>query len=417
MQQQRTKIFIIFSSLALVLVLAIQVNWIFKTAQIKEELFNEKANIILARTTEDLKADPETYNNIKNGGGNHEIHKIDSLFKYYMKFYKFYIDYSFEVIQQGDSQPIFLSYQNEIGADQYFKPTEPACYKNSLEKVANTNGMELKLIFPDKKEFILQEMSTMFFASIVLILIVVFLFWHTVLSLFKEKAISEHTADFLNNMTHEFKTPITNISLAGKLIIKENANQNEDKVQHYSEIILEENEKLRLQVEQVLTMTAFERGETPMQKNTLDFHSLIIETLRGIQIQIENKQGQLNLNLEAGKFTINGDKIHLINAIRNLLDNAIKYSNNTPSILIQTSNIDSNLVISIADNGIGIDKKYHEKVFNKFFRVPTGDIHNVKGFGLGLAYVKKIIELHDGKISLSSNLNSGTVFTIQLPYA
>ena len=416
MPQRRTKIFIIFSSLALVMVLAIQVKWILNTAQIKEELFNEKANIILARTTEDLKADPETYNNLKNGGGNHEIHKIDSLFKYYMKFYKFYMDYSFEVIQQDATQPIFLSYQNDLGAEKYFKPTEPACYKNSLEKVANTNGMELKLIFPEKEEFILQEMSTMFFASIALILIVVILFWHTVLSLFKEKAISEHSADFLNNMTHEFKTPITNISLAGKLIIKENANQNNTKVQHYSDIILEENEKLRLQVEQVLSMTAFERGEMPMQKNALDFHSLIMETLRGIQIQIENKQGQLKLNLEAGKFMINGDKIHLINAIRNLLDNAIKYAYDKPNIHIHTSNIDNYLIISIADNGIGIDKKYHENVFNKFFRVPTGDIHNVKGFGLGLAYVKKIVELHDGKISLLSKPNLGTTFTIQLPY-
>ena len=231
----------------------------------------------------------------------------------------------------------------------------------------------------------------------------------------KEKKISEHTTDFLNNMTHEFKTPLTNIALAGKMIIKDPAVNPEDKIKHYSEIILEENEKLRLQVEQVLSMTALERGEIPLQKTELDFHELIHESLKYISIQIENKQGNIKLNLDAERPVVMGDRTHLTNALCNLVDNAIKYSREKPELTIQTSNTGQNLIVVISDEGIGIEKEYQKKVFDKFFRVPTGDVHDVKGFGLGLAYIKKIVELHGGTIELQSEKGKGTTFTITFP--
>jgi two-component system phosphate regulon sensor histidine kinase PhoR len=275
----------------------------------------------------------------------------------------------------------------------------------------------LKLIFPEKKQYIIAEMGIPFIISVFLIIVVLILFWRTVLSLMKEKKIAEHTTDFLNNMTHEFKTPLTNIALAGKMIQKDSGINEGDKLKHYSGIILEENEKLRLQVEQVLSITALERGEIPLHKTELDFHALINESLKCISLQIENRHGSVNLNLDAISFVIMGDRTHLTNALCNLIDNAIKYSKEKPELSIQTLNNNHHLIVLISDNGIGIEKEYQKKVFDKFFRVPTGDVHDVKGFGLGLAYVKKIINLHGGTIELRSENEKGTAFTITLPNA
>ncbi|MFZ7145045.1 MAG: sensor histidine kinase, partial [Bacteroidota bacterium] len=171
----------------------------------------------------------------------------------------------------------------------------------------------------------------------------------------------------------------------------------------------------RLQVEQVLSMTALERGEIPVRKEELDLHELIEHTIKSISIQIENLKGELTLNLKAEHAVIMGDKSHLTNAINNLIDNAIKYSKDRPKITVQTFNSGQNIIVTVSDSGIGIDKEYQKKVFDKFFRVPTGNVHDVKGFGLGLAYIKKIIELHNGTIVLQSEPGRGTTFAITFP--
>lgn len=411
MKYNRTYIFIALSSIALFIILIIQVNWILETAQVKEELFNEKANIILARTTDALISDKKTCNNLESNVGKNEIHKIDSLLKHYMSFYDFNIEYSFDVIK-----PNVLQFKEISTSTANLSPNQPACYQDGLKTEANKHGWELKLNFPKKEQFIIAEMGFQFASSVVLIIVVLILFWRTTLSLLREKKISEHTSDFLNNMTHEFKTPLTNIALAGKMMVKDSTLKQEDKIKHYSGIILEENEKLRLQVEQVLSMTALERGEIPIQKTELDIHQLIQDSVKCMNLQLENKQGELNLILNAQNFVIFGDKTHLTNAVCNLIDNAIKYSANKPEILIQTSNQNHNLIITVSDKGIGIKKEYQHKVFDKFFRIPTENIHNVKGFGLGLAYIKKIIELHGGIIKLDPEKENGTSFIISLPY-
>lgn len=414
MKLNRTVIFTVITSLALLIVLIIQVNWIVEAAQIKEDLFDEKAKMVIARTTEVLSADKKTSENLATTLGKNETGRIDSLLRYYMKYYNFRVNYTFEVVRSNTPMP--AAFNENINAAEIHQPPQ-ACYTNNLDKMENINGWKLELDFPDKEEFIMAEMKTPFIASVILILLVLVLFWRTVRSLTAEKKISEHTTDFLNNMTHEFKTPLTNIALAGKMITRDPALKQEEKIKHYSGIILEENEKLRLQVEQVLSMTALERGEIPVQKTELDFHRLISDSLKSISIQIENKQGNLKLDLEAQRCIIMGDKTHLTNAMCNLIDNAIKYSEEKPELSVRTFNADHNLVIVISDKGIGIEKEYQKKVFDKFFRIPTGDIHNVKGFGLGLAYVKKIIELHGGTIELESEKGQGTTFTITLPNA
>lgn len=426
MKLSRTKLFIVISSLALAIVLIIQVNWIFRTAQIKEKLFNEKAEMVLARTTEALYADEAACTKIAACiGANDQVaaasqleknekQKLDSLFTHYMKFYDFHVDYTYEVLKPG--LPDIASNTNRFAASTSFYTDQAGCYEKPLEAFTGKNGLQLKLILPDKKQFIFAEMGTQFITSVVLIIVVLVMFWRTTLSLVKEKKISEHTTDFLNNMTHEFKTPLTNIALAGRMIAKDSSIHQEEKIKHYSGIILEENEKLRLQVEQVLSMTALERGEIPVQKTELDFHALITTCLKPISMQIENKQGNLKLQLDAERFVVAGDKAHLSNAFCNLVDNAIKYSTEKPELAIRTYNTNQRLAVEISDKGIGIEKEYHQKVFDKFFRVPTGDVHDVKGFGLGLAYIKKIVELHGGSIALESEKGKGSTFTLILPY-
>jgi len=417
MKLNRANIFISISSLALLIVLLIQVNWILETAKIKEALFNEKANMVLSRTTETLRSDKETCRKIEacveiadTGGipaklGKDEVHIIDSLFAHFMNFYNFHIDYSFVVIKP-------TAYPVKNG-----KSFASTSFNKTLGNSTGENEIELKLILPDKKQFIIAEMGPLFITSVILILVVLVMFWQTILSLMKEKKISEHTNEFLNNMTHEFKTPLTNIALAGKMITKDSNLQQADKLKHYSGIILEENEKLRLQVELVLSMTALERGEIPLQKTALDFHQLINDALKHMRIQIEHQSGSVALHTAAEKLVIMGDRTQLTNALCNLFDNAIKYSGTKPELRIETNNIGQQLILMVADKGIGIEKEYQHKVFDKYFRVPTGDVHDVKGFGLGLAYVKKIIELHGGTIALQSEKDKGTTFTITIPYA
>jgi two-component system phosphate regulon sensor histidine kinase PhoR len=415
----RTYIFIAIASIALLIVLFIQVNWILESAKIKEQLFTEKANMALSRTAEALRSDKEACMSVEVGYvqdnskemclnlDKNAVHNIDSMLNHYMKLYNIHIDYSFELIKPGATKPKGLwGFSNNV-------------YKTKLEEAVSKNGLELKLIFPEKRQFIIEEMGSMFITSVVLILVVMILFWKTISFLLKEKRILEHTTDFLNNMTHEFKTPLTNIGLAGKMMMKD-----PPKLKHYCGIILQENEKLRLQVEQMLSMTALERGEIPLQRTELDMHHLIQESLNCINLQIEHLEGEMKLNLRAEKFVVMGDKTHLINALCNLIDNGIKYCDQKPEITISTFNNAEQLIIVVADKGIGIDKEHQKHVFNKFFRVPTGNIHNVKGFGIGLAYTKKIIELHKGTIELSSEKGKGlpaeasakvgTTFTITL---
>lgn len=416
MHYKKTNIFIVFSCIALLSLLAIQVNWILQTAKIKSDLFNEKANMVLARTAEALAADKDMCKKIEecvdssnpsveaSEIGKDEVHKLDSLFRHYMNFYNIQIQYSFVV-----TKPAFLNTQNGSGFANLI-------YNKRVDEGLSANGLDLKLIFPDRKQFILAEMGGMFVASVILILVVLILFWRTVLALLREKRIAYQTTEFLNNMTHEFKTPLTNIGLAGKMISRDLKHPSDDKVKHYAEIILIENEKLSHQVEQVLSMTALERGEIPLHKSTFNMHLLIEDVLKTMSLQLENKQGHLKLTFDALKTDVLCDKVHLTNAITNLIDNSIKYSPLNPEVTIRTSNTENQLVVTIADQGIGIDKMHHSQVFDKFFRVPTGDVHDVKGFGLGLAYAKKIIELHDGMLSLQSESGKGTTFTLTLPY-
>ena len=417
MKLLRSHSFIIISSLALIALLAIQVTWIIKSAELKEQMFTEKANMILSKTVEAIGEDKVTCGRIgaslkQNGNNNisavlskRELHKIDSIFAYYMRFYHFQVKYSYDVIKPTSA--------NSEGKSDFSNNI----YNQSLTDANQNELFELKLIFPDKVDFILAEMGSMFLVSVVLICIVLLMFWRTIIIFNKEKEISKRTNEFLNNMTHEFKTPLTNIGLSIKLLLRDANIKQEDKIHHYANIVLEENKKLHWQVEQILNMAAIERGEIPLQNVQVDMNEILENSIRALSLQLENNKAIINTNLLAENYIVHGDDKHLSNVINNLLDNAIKYSVDKPMITINTRNEKGMLFIEVQDNGIGIDKVHHKRIFEAYFRVPTGNVHDVKGHGLGLSYVKKIVELHGGNVELHSELNNGSTFTISLKYA
>lgn len=249
--------------------------------------------MVLSKTAEVLSSDKLTLKNLQISKGSDQVHKIDSLFSHFMNIYNIRIDYSFE-LQTKSGIGI-----NENQLTNYVYKDKEGSYNTCMQEDSSKEWLELKLVFPKKEQFIRAEMGVPFISSVLLILVVLLISWRTILSLMKEKNIAARSTDFLNNMTHQFKTPLTNISLAGKMLTRDASIHDEDKIKHYSGIILAENERLKLQVEQVLSMTALEKGEIPLQKTELNIKDLLNDCIENIQIQIEDKQGKLNFLPEA----------------------------------------------------------------------------------------------------------------------
>lgn len=296
----------------------------------------------------------------------------------------------------------------EIQSAAFFTPLFPNDLKNS-------NQM-LQVYFPGQQEFIWQTMGFSFLGSALLLIIMIGCFYIAVNTILKQKKLAEVKNDFINNMTHEFKTPISTISLATQLIQEEPAVAKSESILRYLGIIKEENIRLGNQVERVLQTAQMEREEIVLKKKDLDLHTLIRHVADNINPIIHSHQGILKLNLDAKNAILPIDEVHISNVIHNLLDNAIKYSPDQLNVEIQTESYESEWVIKIKDQGIGMEKSVLESVFEPFYRVPTGNIHNVKGFGLGLSYVKKIVDAHGGKVKVESTFGTGSTFIITLPY-
>jgi two-component system, OmpR family, phosphate regulon sensor histidine kinase PhoR len=274
----------------------------------------------------------------------------------------------------------------------------------------------LYITFPHQSAYLLRDMLWIFATSVLLIGVVIGCFTVAILTIIKQKETSLITNDFINNMTHEFKTPVSTISLACEVMQDPDMQGNDRQRNRYLNIIKEENSRLGRQIEKVLQIAILDKNDFKLKIETLDLHSVIDKVVQNIAIQIENRQGILETIFNATNSQIEADEVHLTNIIFNLLDNANKYSPQNPDILLTTENLKDGVVLTIADKGLGIAKDTINKIFDRFYRVPTGNIHNVKGFGLGLSYVKSMVDAHNGQISVKSELNKGTTFTIFLPY-
>ncbi|MBS1588127.1 MAG: HAMP domain-containing histidine kinase [Bacteroidetes bacterium] len=273
----------------------------------------------------------------------------------------------------------------------------------------------LYLYFDEDNGYLIHQLGWVILGSVVFTIIIISAFALTVRQMFNQKKLSEIKSDFINNMTHELKTPLATISLAVDALTNEKVINNTDKIRYYSAMIKDENKRMNKQVEKILQVARIERQEIKLNLQTLNAHDIIQKVANNLSLQIEERKGSLTLKLAAAKHTIEADDVHFSNIVFNLLDNAIKYSKDEPRIEIETLNKSNMLLINVTDNGIGMNKETQARVFEKFYRAHTGNLHNVKGFGLGLSYVKAMAEAHGGRVHLESAPGKGSTFSIYFP--
>ncbi len=268
--------------------------------------------------------------------------------------------------------------------------------------------------FPYRQQLLTSQISLWFISSAVLICVIGFL-GYLLFIILKQKRLSEVQKNFVNNMTHELKTPLASIQMSAIVLRDEDIIHKPHRLRSYTDIILKESSQLSAQIERVLQMAQSDKGKVVLHKETIVWQEILQTVKDSFEHLVVSKSGQILLQMPKAIITMQGDRLHLTNLISNLVDNAIKYCDKEPDIIIDVMEQQGKIVISIEDNGIGIDKKYHRHVFKKFYRVPTGNVHNVKGFGLGLNYVQSIAQLHFGKVSFSSEISKGTIFTVSFP--
>ena len=300
---------------------------------------------------------------------------------------------------------------------KYFEPNETKEYR-ALLFGANSNDdslYELAVIFPQREHFVLSSIIEIASLSTVFMLIIIAVFIITLNQLVTQRRISEIKTDFINNMTHEFKTPIATMNLVLDTLKSPMAINNPDKVMHYVKILKQENKRMLAQVENILQISRLEKGSLQLEREPLDVHDLITSAISHVQVMINERGGVIHTHFLASNSDISANESHLTNIFVNVIENAIKYSPEAPEIDIYTENIKNRILIRIKDKGQGMSKQAAKYIFDKFYREHTGDLHNVKGHGLGLAYVKSIVEYHQGTIYVESDKGKGSTFFIKLP--
>lgn len=276
---------------------------------------------------------------------------------------------------------------------------------------------ELYVHFPKEKRYVLERVWTVLTGSGLFTLVIILGFSYTISALFRQKKVADIKNDFINNMTHEFKTPIATISLAVDSMGNPKISGNPDRIRHYTNIIRDENRRMNGQVEKVLQMALLDRNEIKLSREPLDLHQVARTAAEAMGVQVESKGGALNLELKAERPGVFADEVHITNVVQNLLDNANKYSPEAPVIGVETWNDKHGVYLAVTDQGMGMSRETQNSIFEKFYRSPKGNVHDVKGFGLGLTYVKAILDAHGGSITVKSQLGKGSRFIIYLPSA
>ena len=419
MRKNRIILISAVSALSLLGLVIMQINWILQAAKMREDELKHRITLASYTIGGKLKRDTIALNELKGtlrdkkqNNTSCEMHdlkcktRLDSIVRTEFSYHQITLPYCFEVLDKNSQayiSPCYISNNQNVHS---------ICLDNI---VGAPKKAEIRITFSDKQRYIYAQMGWMLTGSSILIVCVIACFAMTIYTMWKQKKVSEMTGDFINNMTHELKTPIATISLASNMLRRQQIVNNPTKIVHYAGVIHEENEKLQNQVEQVLRIARLERGDFKLQKCLTDVHDLIQDAINTIDLQVRVKGGQIRCYLNAMHKEIKADTTHLTNVIANLLDNANKYSPENPQITISTHDKPDGVVISVEDKGIGMSKDKQKYVFEKFYRVPTGNVHDVKGFGLGLAYVKMMVEAHKGQVQLYSELGKGSKFEIFLP--
>ena len=333
--------------------------------------------------------------------------EIDSLLS--KKFSDYGLDIPFE----------FAIYSNGLATKVYsegFENNKSSTFRAPIFYDENRQSKYMLMVnFTDDRKFILSSVLGMIFLSVIFTSVIIFTFSGALYQLLKQRKISEIKTDFINNMTHEFKTPIATINLALDAIRNPKTIEDREKVLRYLNMIKEENKRMHAQVENVLRISKLEKNELNISKDKVDLHNLIEDAITHVELIVEDRKGYIKTHLNALESTVLANETHFTNVIVNILDNAIKYSPEAPKIDVYTENVGTNIILKVKDQGSGMGKAATKRVFEKFYREHTGNIHNVKGHGLGLAYVKRIVDDHQGHVGVESEKDKGSTFSIRLP--
>ncbi len=410
---------VLLGAIAIVSVIALQTYWIKKTWDIKEQEFQEKVNIALLNVVAEFRKvnTLPVYNLIEKVTGNYYVVNINQ--SIHANELEFYLKKNLEALGLKES------FQYAIYDCESNKMVGCALVNYDAENGTSTTSEQIELPiydkylyyfgirFPERDNHILSSMIPLMIPVGILLITLIF-FTYSIIIILRQRQLSEMQRDFINNMTHEFKTPISTIKISADVFLREATIQENKRLKRYATIIKEQNERLNHQVEKVLQLARIERTYFQLKKEYLNLHDVIQTCLDGIEINVEELGGTIDKQFEAQNSNIFADRLHLTNLILNLLDNSIKYCKKHPSIKIQTVSHKKHLQLIVQDNGIGIAKEHQNKIAQKFYRVPTGDVHNVKGFGLGLFYVKNVCKSHDWKWCIDSETDKGTTITITM---
>ena len=405
-------------TIALIGLMGVQIYWIRNASSVKEANFKRSVNEVITRVVakiEQIEKRKALQNNQYAGMMNFNRHMtyenfitregLDSLISVELTVRG--IDSKYEVgIYKPEKDTMLLRNSDTAPREMIKKGFAFRLFASDIF----TSPEYLIIYFPNEQKYLLTELWGMLLISIILIIVIMYSFSYTIRTIFRQKKLSEMKNDFINNMTHEFKTPISTISLACEALSDDEISNSPGFFLNYLNIIKEENKRLAGMSEKILQTAVIEKGQLKMKKD------IIADVIKNIRIQVEIKDGVIIRNFKASQPFLEGDKVHLTNLVYNLLDNANKYSPRKPVIKVRTENTSNGIVLTIEDNGIGISNADQKKIFEKLYRVPTGNIHEVRGFGLGLSYVKAIVEGHNGKIHIESEVGKGSKFRIFLPF-
>ncbi len=407
-KMQRQGYLALLTFAALVVLMTLQVLWLLQTARLEEQRFNQKVTSALKEAGNEIGQRAPACNKMMNylcgeqcphAEKMRSISEVDSIIKAKLSAYSISLEYTFEI-----SDSISRSQSKLFGS---------RCYLQSLNGLLEKDGIQISLRFPDRNQFILAQIKGTFLLAIFSIVFVAVSFLITFQMFTRERKMLEQTTHFINNLVHEFQTPLSNIRLATGLIRKRETASNDEKIGEYTGVILKENQKLQNHVEEILKVS--NSGWSNTLSDPVNVHDAIRSVVDDFLHKLEAVDGVIKLDLKAPHPIIVAEEKQFTLILSNLIDNAIKYSLHKPMISISTHQQDQSLIIKVTDNGIGIEKGEQAKIFDRYYRVSTGDIHNVKGFGLGLTFVKQKVESFNGKIKILSSPGKGSTFILSFP--
>lgn len=355
-----------------------------------------------------------------------DIQKLSQFIKEELENRNIDLPYQYGVIQAVDTNFVIINDNYVVGsmdeseASHVDNPHSKSLFTSKYQVALYRNDYHgspgwLKLHFPSKKSWLWYSLLPTMLFAVLFTSMILFCFSYTIYVILRQKKVSEMKTDFINNMTHEFKTPIATISLAADSIASPKVIQDESRINRFLGIIKQENKRMLQQVEKVLQMAQIDKKDFQLKLSEVDMHDVIRQAVEHLSLQVQQREGQIRVDLEAKQPVVQGDHTHLSNVVYNLLDNANKYSPDAPDIRVSTVNHANSLEIVVEDKGIGISKENQKHIFDKFYRVHTGNLHDVKGFGLGLSYVKAIASAHQGSVDVRSEPGKGSRFSLHLP--